>query len=88
MKERKMETAKVGDKIKLVETSDMYSSVHFDGPGVNIGDIGTIKSITQTHDEDITGEKTNQRTLFDVAWDKNKKMIYRLIVPGDTFSIL
>ena len=88
MKERKMETAKVGDKIKLIETSDKYSSVSMEGQGDSIGDMGIIKSITQKHDEDVNGVKTNQRTFFDIEWDKNKKMTYRIVVPGDTFSIL
>lgn len=88
MKERKMETAKVGDKIKLTETSDRYANVGMEGTGVKIGDIGIIESITQKHDEDLNGEKTHMRTLFDIKWDKDKKMKYRLITPGDTFSIL
>lgn len=88
MKERKMETAKVGDKVKLTETSDKYSNVGMEGFGVNIGDMGTIKSIAQRHDEDINGVKTNKRTFFDIEWDKNKKMTYRIVVPGDIFSIL
>jgi len=88
MKERKMETAKVGDKIKLIETSDKYSSVSMEGQGVSIGDMGTIKSITQKHDEDVNGVKSNPRTFFDVEWYNNKKMTYRIVVPGDIFTIL
>ena len=86
-----METAKVGDKIKFISSTDDYASVpttFYDGIAVIPGDIGIITQIDLWQDQDENDDSPPSRKMLSVKWEKNKNLIYRLMVPGDVFEIV